>query len=140
MPVFDICVKCRLNPGGFARRRRLKLGVQTPAMRQIGGREIRHCCIPTDRKNVGYASLIAAANCVGSDASAITLVGRDKTTRRANQSKPVQPLAQKYCRFPRRANQGHDSARLVPTRGALAIVTNAGRDAVDVTCAQDERA
>jgi hypothetical protein len=37
--------------------------------------------------------------------------------------KPVQPLLQKYFASPRRANQGHNSARLTQEEGRLAIVT-----------------
>jgi hypothetical protein len=39
----------------------------------------------------------------------------------------------------RNQNQLYISCRLVPTTGALAIVTNAGRDAVDAGGATDER-
>ena len=39
----------------------------------------------------------------------------------------------------RRANQAYIYRHPVPTRGALAIVTNAGRGAVDAEAATDER-
>jgi hypothetical protein len=52
-------------------------------------------------------------------------------TRRANHQKPVQPLAQKY--FTSEFVQITFLSAAVPshTEGRLAIVTNAGRDAVD---------
>jgi hypothetical protein len=52
---------------------------------------------------------------------------------------PVQPLLQKYFHF--HLTQITSRSRAVSShRGALAIVTNAGRDAVDVRCAPDESA
>jgi hypothetical protein len=44
---------------------------------------------------------------------------------------PVQPLRQKYSPFTSDPNHLHTSRRLVPLEGRLAIVTDAGRDAVD---------
>jgi hypothetical protein len=57
-----------------------------------------------------------------------------QATRRANQSlrqKPVQPLSQKYIAFAVGQISSTSSPRPFPVRGALAIVTNAGWDAVD---------
>jgi hypothetical protein len=52
---------------------------------------------------------------------------------------PVQPLLQKY--FSSRLTQISNISIAVPSlRGALAIVTDAGRDAVDAGGAKDERA
>jgi hypothetical protein len=48
-------------------------------------------------------------------------------------------LAQKIFRLTRRANQRYQFAPSRPARGALRIVTNARRDAVDAIAAQDER-
>jgi hypothetical protein len=42
------------------------------------------------------------------------------------------PLLQKYLRFPSDPNHFTYCRRLVPSEGRLAIVTDAGRDAVDV--------
>src|SRR5713226_5542748 len=44
---------------------------------------------------------------------------------------PVQPPLQKIFRFPRRANHLYKLGPSRPTEGRLAIVTDAGRDAVD---------
>jgi len=44
---------------------------------------------------------------------------------------PVQPPFAKIFRFPRRANHLYKFAPSRPTEGRLAIVTDAGRDAVD---------
>jgi hypothetical protein len=58
----------------------------------------------------------------------------DKSTRRANQSsrqKPVQPFRKKYFAFAVGQISSTSSPRPFPARGALAIVTNAGWDAVD---------
>jgi len=52
--------------------------------------------------------------------------------RRATQQISVQPLGQKYSPFTSDPNHLHKSCRLVPLEGRLAIVTDAGRDAVDV--------
>jgi hypothetical protein len=49
------------------------------------------------------------------------------------------PLA-KIFPLTRRANQIYNSRRLVPLEGRLAIVTDAGRDAVDAGGAKDEGA
>ena len=59
---------------------------------------------------------------------------RDKSTRRANQRsqrKPVQPSCKKYFAFAVGQISSTSSPRPFPARGALAIVTNAGWDAVD---------
>jgi len=48
------------------------------------------------------------------------------------------PFAKIFC-FAHDPNQFTDSRRPVPQEGRLAIVTNAGRDAVDVGSARDER-
>jgi hypothetical protein len=45
---------------------------------------------------------------------------------------PVQPLLQKYFLFAPNPNHFTYYCRLVPFEGRLAIVTDAGRDAVDV--------
>jgi hypothetical protein len=45
----------------------------------------------------------------------------------------------KICLFPSDPNHLHISRRLVPSEGRLAIVTNAGRDAVDADGADNER-
>jgi hypothetical protein len=58
----------------------------------------------------------------------------EKSTRRANQSsgqKPVQPSFKKYFAFAVGQINRTSSPRPFPARGALAIVTNAGWDAVD---------
>jgi hypothetical protein len=44
----------------------------------------------------------------------------------------VQPASQKYFLFTPDPNHRHINYRLVPPEGRLAIVTDAGRDAVDV--------
>jgi hypothetical protein len=49
-------------------------------------------------------------------------------------------LGAKIFRFPRRANHLYKLAPSRPTEGRLAIVTDAGRDAVDAGGAADERA
>jgi hypothetical protein len=54
-----------------------------------------------------------------------------KLARGANQQIRVQPLRQKYSPFTSDPNHLHKSCRLVPPEGRLAIVTDAGRDAVD---------
>ena len=65
--------------------------------------------------------------------------GCDKSTRRANQQKSVQPFAQKYSAHA--VGQISDlTPRVSPNEGRLAIVTNARWDAVDAKCAKDERA
>jgi hypothetical protein len=51
----------------------------------------------------------------------------------------VQSPSQKYSPFSFHPNQLHVHRRLVPPEGRLAIVTNAGRDAVDGGGATDER-
>src|SRR5258705_9231893 len=53
--------------------------------------------------------------------------------------KSCQAPDSKIFRFSRRANQRYDSGHPVLPRGALAIVTNVGRVAVDATVATDER-
>jgi len=45
----------------------------------------------------------------------------------------------KIFRFSRRANHLYELAPSRPLEGRLAIVTNAGRDAVDADATQDER-
>ena len=52
---------------------------------------------------------------------------------------PVQPLLQKYSGFPKKQIT-LKPLRLVPLEGRIAIVTDAGRDAVDADGAKDERA
>jgi hypothetical protein len=52
---------------------------------------------------------------------------------------PVQPLLQKYFASPRRANQGHNSARLTQEEGRLAIVTKRAVGCGGRGCAFDER-
>jgi hypothetical protein len=52
----------------------------------------------------------------------------------------VQPPSQKYSPSPLGRNSFIDSPRPVPHEGRLAIVTDAGRDAVDVRSAFDEGA
>jgi hypothetical protein len=47
-------------------------------------------------------------------------------------------LDQKIFSFPSEANHLHISRRLVPLEGRFAIVTSAGRDAVDADGALDE--
>ena len=59
--------------------------------------------------------------------------------RRANQQIPVQPLSKKYSDFPKE-QISFISPLSRPTEGRLAIVTNAGRDAVDADRAEDEGA
>jgi len=51
-------------------------------------------------------------------------------TRRANQQKPVQPRLRKYSDFQKSQITLYPLPSR-PTEGRLAIVTNAGRDAVD---------
>jgi hypothetical protein len=48
------------------------------------------------------------------------------------------PFAKKF-RFALTPNQHYIPRRLVPQRGARAIVTDAGRDAVDIDGAEDDR-
>ena len=57
--------------------------------------------------------------------------GCGKITRRANHQKSVQPPLQKYFCFFEDTNQCISVAIPSHTEGRLAIVTNAGRDAVD---------
>jgi hypothetical protein len=59
-----------------------------------------------------------------------TCEGRLVLTRRANQQNPVQPLSQKYSDFPKTQITLYPRPSR-PTEGRLAIVTDAGRDAVD---------
>src|SRR5512140_927752 len=52
-------------------------------------------------------------------------------TRRANHQKPVQPPLQKYSGFPNRQITSISPAIPSHSEGSFAIVTDAGRDAVD---------
>jgi hypothetical protein len=52
---------------------------------------------------------------------------------------PVQPCLQKYFRFAPDPNHFTYCRRPVPPEGRLAIVTDAGRDAVDAHSADNER-
>src|ERR1700684_840101 len=52
----------------------------------------------------------------------------------------VQPFREKYFASPFARSRFIDSSRPASIRGALAIVTNVGRDAMDEACAEDERA
>jgi hypothetical protein len=51
---------------------------------------------------------------------------------------PVQPLLQKKFWFSEDANHFNNPLRLVPLEGRIAVVTDAGRDAVDADGAADE--
>jgi len=53
---------------------------------------------------------------------------------------PVALIRRNPTALPLTPNQIYDSSRPAPLKGALAIVTNVGRDAVDADSAQDERA
>jgi len=64
--------------------------------------------------------------------------GCDKTTRRANHQKYVQPFAQKYFRCPVGQIRSLTPA-ILSHQGALAIVANEGQGAVDAKAATDER-
>ena len=62
----------------------------------------------------------------------------DKSTRRANQQKPVQTVAQKYSAFA--VGQITDlTPRVSPVTRGVAHVTNARWDAVDAMVTTDER-
>jgi hypothetical protein len=52
---------------------------------------------------------------------------------------PVQPPFAKIFRFALTPNQQYIAHRPVPQRGARAIVTDAGRDAMDIDGAEDDR-
>src|SRR6478752_4136930 len=74
------------------------------------------------------------------------VAGYDVGTRRANQSggrdfpcRVLFSVFPKIFSFSADPNQFTCSHRLVPQRGARAIVTNAGRDAVDIDGADDDR-
>jgi hypothetical protein len=61
-----------------------------------------------------------------------------KTARRANHQKSVHPLAQKYFAFA--VGQITDlTPRVSPTEGRIAIVTDAGWDAVDAAASGVKR-
>jgi hypothetical protein len=63
----------------------------------------------------------------------------NKSARRANHRKPVNPLRQKYSAFQKwQIDPIFSPSR--PERGALRNVNNAGRDAVDAEGARDESA
>src|SRR5437879_6094163 len=53
---------------------------------------------------------------------------------------PVVPIRRNPTALPLTPNQIYDSPCPAPLKGALAIVTNVGRDAVDADSVQDERA
>jgi hypothetical protein len=73
-------------------------------------------------------------------ANQIRALARGKLTRRANHFWFSEIVS--FCKnisFAFDPNQFTDSHRPVPQEGRLAIVTNAGRDAMDVGSARDER-
>jgi hypothetical protein len=51
---------------------------------------------------------------------------------------PVQSCPKKYSHFPFGPNHFYSRRRSVPMQGRIAIVTDAGRKAVDAGCAFDE--
>jgi hypothetical protein len=59
-------------------------------------------------------------------------------SRRINSMLPVQSRPQKYSYFSFDPNHFYIRRRSVPMQGRIAIVTDAGRDAVDAGCAFDE--
>jgi hypothetical protein len=63
----------------------------------------------------------------------------EKFSCEINASLPVQSCPKKYSHFPFDPNHFYIRRRSVPMQGRIAIVTDAGRNAVDAGCAFDER-
>jgi hypothetical protein len=66
-------------------------------------------------------------------------VARGKILPRNQFDSTCPVLSKKIFRFHPDANHFSDSRRSVPMQGRIAIVTDAGRNAVDAGCAFDER-